>query len=64
MKLMTLLRIALGLIDRALAFTYSLFFISRFAAWGPRSRLGRGAKLIGPELVCVGSVSRLANRHG
>ena len=54
-KLMRILGIALGLIDRALAFSYSLFFSSRFAAWGPRSRLGLGAKLIGPELVFVGS---------
>jgi carbonic anhydrase/acetyltransferase-like protein (isoleucine patch superfamily) len=54
-KLMRILGIAIGLIDRALAFSYSLFFSSRFAAWGQRSRLGLGAKLIGPELVFVGS---------
>jgi acetyltransferase-like isoleucine patch superfamily enzyme len=27
---------------------------SHFAAWGPRSRLGRGAKLVEPQLIDVG----------
>src|SRR4051812_38338503 len=44
----------LVLIDRALSRFYTFIMRSRFGAWGPRSRLGRGAKLVSPDLVHIG----------
>jgi carbonic anhydrase/acetyltransferase-like protein (isoleucine patch superfamily) len=55
MKQKNLLYLALGLVDRALTFSYSFIISRQFAAWGPSSRIGLGAKLIGPDLVLVGS---------
>lgn len=48
------LRAAFGLVDRIMSFCYTLLMRSQFAAWGPRSRLGRGARLVEPRLVHVG----------
>jgi serine acetyltransferase len=44
----------LGLIDRIASLCYTLVIRYQFAAWGPGSRLGRGAKLVEPQLVHVG----------
>lgn len=46
---------SLGLLDRIASRAYTLAMRSRFGAWGPDSRLGRGARLVEPRLVCVGS---------
>ena len=51
---MNLLRAAFGLVDRIVSLCYTRVMRSRFAAWGPRSRLGRGAKLVEPQLIDVG----------
>jgi len=42
-------------LDKALAFGYSFLISSQFAEWGERSRIGRGAKLIGAQFIRVGS---------
>ena len=44
----------LGVLDRILTYLYTLAMRSSFAAWGPRSRLGRHAKLVEPHLIHVG----------
>jgi acetyltransferase-like isoleucine patch superfamily enzyme len=33
---------------------YTMVMKGRFASWGAGARLGRGARLVRPELVCVG----------
>jgi acetyltransferase-like isoleucine patch superfamily enzyme len=43
----------LVLIDRLLSRCYTLVMRSQFAAWGAGSRLGRGAKLVEPQLIHV-----------
>jgi acetyltransferase-like isoleucine patch superfamily enzyme len=45
---------ALAWIERALTFLHTQAARGKFAAWGPGSRLGRGARLIGAEYVWVG----------
>jgi acetyltransferase-like isoleucine patch superfamily enzyme len=42
------------LTDKAMTYAYTLALRNSFAAWGPRSRLGRRAKLVEPQLVHVG----------
>lgn len=54
MKSMNPIRALLALADKALAYCYTLGMRSSFAAWGPGSRLGRRAKLVGAQLVHVG----------
>lgn len=46
---------ALGWTDRAWTLAYTLAARGKFAGWGAGSRLGRGARLVGPELIHVGS---------
>jgi len=46
---------AFGWIDRALTLGFTLAARGKFAAWGPGSRLGRGARLVGAELIEVGA---------
>jgi serine acetyltransferase len=48
------LLVASGFLDRVASRCYTLLMRTQFAAWGPRSRLGRGAKLVEPQLVHVG----------
>ena len=48
------LRVTFALINRIVALCYTRVMRSRFAAWGPRSRLGLGAKLVEPQLIDVG----------
>jgi acetyltransferase-like isoleucine patch superfamily enzyme len=38
-----------------LTFGYSLIVCKQFAVWGRRSRIGRGAKLVGSNLIQVGT---------
>lgn len=42
-------------IDRVLSISFATAARSKFSAWGPRSQLGRGARLVGPELIQVGA---------
>lgn len=42
------------LLDSVLTVGYTFLARSQFAAWGPQSRLGRGAMLDSPQLVHVG----------
>jgi acetyltransferase-like isoleucine patch superfamily enzyme len=51
---MNLFRALFELFDKSLAYGYTRVLRSSFATWGPGSRLGRRAKLVAPELVCVG----------
>lgn len=53
MKPVSLFFDALAWIDRALSLRYTLVARGKFAAWGPGSRLGRGARLVRPELIQV-----------
>jgi len=53
---------ALAWIERALILLHTLAARGKFAAWGPGSRLGRGARLIGAEYVRVGSRVLLGER--
>jgi acetyltransferase-like isoleucine patch superfamily enzyme len=46
---------AFGFINRAFDFCYTLVIRNQFASWGRGSRIGRGAKLVGPQLAHVGS---------
>src|SRR5271169_4728379 len=46
---------ALGLLDRAMTLCYTLIRRNQFASWGRGSRIGRRAKLVGPQFVRVGS---------
>ena len=55
MQVMNALRAALLLPDRVLTHAYTQCLRGSFAAWGAGSRLGRRAKLVGPQLVRVGS---------
>ena len=54
MKTMNSFHTVLELIDKVLSRCYTLGMCRSFAAWGPRSRLGRRAKLVEPQLVHVG----------
>ena len=54
MKMMNSFHTVLELIDRVVSRCYSLAMSRSFAAWRPRSRLGRRAKLVEPRLVHVG----------
>lgn len=54
MKVLNLLSAVLVFTDRVLSLIYTLVMRSQFAAWGTGSRLNRGAKLVGPQLVHVG----------
>jgi len=54
MKVASALIDTLSWIDRALSFCYTVAARSKFSSWGPGSRLGRRAKLIGPEYIQVG----------
>lgn len=51
---MNLLSATLVLIDRTLSRCYTFVMRYRFGAWGASSRLGRGAKLVSPDLVHIG----------
>lgn len=44
-----------ALLGRVANRAYTLAMRGSFAAWGSGSRLGRGARLVEPRLVCVGS---------
>jgi acyl-[acyl carrier protein]--UDP-N-acetylglucosamine O-acyltransferase len=52
---MSLLRTLLDLADRLLARLHTAVARGAFARWGEGSRLGRGSRLVHPELVEVGS---------
>jgi serine acetyltransferase len=52
---MNLFRAACELTNKVLVHCYTLGMRSAFAVWGPGSRLARGARLVGPHLVQVGS---------
>jgi acetyltransferase-like isoleucine patch superfamily enzyme len=54
MKAMNLFFYVLGFIDRAMTFCYTLVNRNRFASWGQGSRIGRGAKLVGPQFAHIG----------
>jgi len=43
------------LAERVLDYSFMLCVRGSFAAWGTGSRIGRGARLVGPQLVQVGS---------
>lgn len=62
MNPMNFLCATLRLIDRAITLCYTLVIRSQFAAWGSNSRLGRGAKLIEPQLVHVGNYVTIGER--
>jgi acetyltransferase-like isoleucine patch superfamily enzyme len=51
---MNLIYRATQFFGRAFARVYSQVVSSQFAAWGANSRLGLGAKLVGPQFICVG----------
>jgi acetyltransferase-like isoleucine patch superfamily enzyme len=51
---MNLIYRATQFFGRAFARLYSQVVSSQFAAWGANSRLGLGAKLVGPQFICVG----------
>lgn len=52
---MRLLHITFEFLEKVFAFSYSWFKSYQFADWGACSRLGRGAKLNGAQLVRVGN---------
>jgi len=52
---MSLLSTLLDLADKALIRIHTFSRRSSFAAWGADSRLGRRSRLVGPELVQIGS---------
>jgi carbonic anhydrase/acetyltransferase-like protein (isoleucine patch superfamily) len=54
MKRMNPFRMVLDGADKTLTYAYTLAMRSSFAAWGARSRLGRRAKLVEPQLIHVG----------
>lgn len=54
MKTMNLFSTVFHVADKVLTRCYTIVMRGSFAAWGPRSRLGRGAKLVGTQLVHVG----------
>lgn len=51
---MHLLYLITDFINRALALSYSHIISCQFACWGKSSRIARGAKIIGPELIQIG----------
>jgi acetyltransferase-like isoleucine patch superfamily enzyme len=55
MKAMNSFCAVLGLIDRAMTLCYTLVRRNQFASWGRGSRIGRGAKIVGPQLVHIGN---------
>jgi acetyltransferase-like isoleucine patch superfamily enzyme len=55
MKAMNSFWAVFGLIDRAMTLCYTLAIRGRFASWGRGSRIGRGAKIVGPQLAHIGS---------
>jgi len=54
MKRMNPFRAVLDVADRVLTYAYTLAMRSSFARWGRRSRLGRHAILVEPQLIHVG----------
>jgi hypothetical protein len=62
MKLINLLFDILGLINRTTVRFYSFVNSSRFASWGANTRLGLGAKLDGPQFICVGDGVIIGNQ--
>lgn len=55
MKFFNLVFTVIRFYNRSLNFSSSFINSRQFAAWGRASRIGRGAKLISPELICVGN---------
>jgi acetyltransferase-like isoleucine patch superfamily enzyme len=53
---------ALGLVDRVMTLCYTLIIGSQFGSWGRGSRIGRGAKIVGSQLVRVGSGVAIGER--
>jgi acetyltransferase-like isoleucine patch superfamily enzyme len=51
---MKLLYAAITFLDKILNYCYSYIVSCQFDQWGNGSRIGRGAKLIGPNLIQVG----------
>jgi len=52
---MSLLRFLFQITDKAQGYFYTLIMRGAFAAWGVGSRLGRRSRLVGPNMVHVGS---------
>jgi acetyltransferase-like isoleucine patch superfamily enzyme len=52
---MNLFCAVLGIVDRAMTLSYTLAIRGQFASWGRGSRIGRGAKIVGPQFVRIGS---------
>jgi acetyltransferase-like isoleucine patch superfamily enzyme len=62
MKAMKLFCAVLGNIDRAMTLSYTLAIRAQFASWGRGSRIGRGAKIVGPQLVHIGRGVRIGEQ--